>query len=118
MRHASFAIAFMPRADEDRHVDGHGRLGRVGEEEHLGAVGQLILGDPLDGGHFLDSLGVRRVRGGGGLAGRATTQRDQGGRHNEGRHETNAHRKLPKKRQNGREKCPLNDWIIVASPVR
>ncbi len=58
VRHARLAVALMPRADEIRHVHGHRRLGRIGEEKHLEPVAQAILGDALDRG---DLFRRRRV---------------------------------------------------------
>ena len=46
--HAGFAVAFVPRADEDGQVDGDRGPRRVGKEQHLQAVVEPVLGDALD----------------------------------------------------------------------
>ena len=48
--HARLAVTLMPRADEDRQVDGDLGPRRIGKEQHLQPVGQPILGDSLDRG--------------------------------------------------------------------
>ncbi len=53
MRHAGLAIAFMPRADQIGHIDRDLRLGRVGVQQHLQAIREVVLGDPAHGGTFL-----------------------------------------------------------------
>ncbi len=62
--HAGFAVAFVARADEDRQVDGHGRLRSVGKQQHDQAVVEPVFGDALDranlGGGRLGSLFVGR----------------------------------------------------------
>ncbi len=50
MRHAGFAIALKARADHIGDVDGYGGLGVIGEQQHLEAVGEAILGDAFDRG--------------------------------------------------------------------
>ena len=72
--HARLAVALMPRADQDRQVDGDLGPRRVGEEQHLQPVVQPVLGDSLDrgdlagrgrfcaGGNTLDSQAQHRGR--------------------------------------------------------
>ena len=57
MGHAGFAVAFLPRADHVGDVDGDGGLGIIGEEQHLEAVGEAILGDAFDRGDLCWSGG-------------------------------------------------------------
>ena len=60
--HSRLAVALVPRADEDRHVDRDRRPRRIGEEDEPGAVVEDVLGHPFDGG---DRLGrCRGERGG------------------------------------------------------
>ena len=62
--HAGLAVALVPRADQDRQVDGDLGAGRIGEQEHAQAVIQPVLGDPLDRGDLSRSgrSGVRARR--------------------------------------------------------
>ena len=46
--HAGFAVALVPRADEDRQIDRDGRFGVVGANEHLQPVVQAILAEAFD----------------------------------------------------------------------
>ena len=46
VRHAALAVALVPRADEVGDVDGDRVLRRVGEEEHLHPVREVVLADP------------------------------------------------------------------------
>ena len=46
--HAGFAVAFVPRADQDGQVDGDLGSGRVGEQEDTEAVFEPIFRDSLD----------------------------------------------------------------------
>ncbi len=82
--HARLAVALVPRADEDRHVDGDRGAGGIGKEHQPGAVGEAVLAHPLDGGDLL-----RRCGGGG-----------HGGCHGgeqEGKHEAGTgHRRTPR----------------------
>ena len=48
----AFAVALVPRADEHRHVHGHGGPRAVGKQQQLQAVVELIFGDPFDGHDF------------------------------------------------------------------
>jgi hypothetical protein len=59
VRHAGLAVALVPRADEVRDVDGHGRLRRVGEQQHREPVVEAVLGDALD---RADLRRLRRLR--------------------------------------------------------
>ena len=56
VRHAGFAGAFVARAHHVSDVDGDFGLGGIGEEQHMKAVGQRVLGDAFDGSDFLDAL--------------------------------------------------------------
>ena len=65
VRHSRLAVAFVPRADQVRDVDGRRRLARVREDQDAESVGEIVLRDPLDGralGHALRKL--RRQRAG------------------------------------------------------
>ena len=59
--HPRLAAPLVSRTDEIGHVDGHGRLGRVGEQQKLQPVVVAILGDALDAGN-LGAVGMRRRR--------------------------------------------------------
>src|ERR1700730_8435840 len=50
---AGLAVALVPRADQDRHVDGDRRPRRRGEEQYARPVRQAVLGHAFDGGNFL-----------------------------------------------------------------
>ena len=56
MRHAGFAVALVARADEISHVDGDFWAGRIGKEEDLQPVGEIVFGNAGDGGLLLDAL--------------------------------------------------------------
>jgi hypothetical protein len=58
VRHAGFAVAFVPRSDEDGHIDRHLRLRRIGEQQNSQAVLQPEFGDSLDGGDELRRSGL------------------------------------------------------------
>ena len=48
VRHPGFAIAFVPRADEDRHVDRDDFLAVVGKQQNSNAVVELVFRDAFD----------------------------------------------------------------------
>ncbi len=48
MRHAGFAVAFVPGADQIGDCDGERRLGGIGKQQHLEPVVETIFGNPLD----------------------------------------------------------------------
>ena len=60
--HAGLAVALVPRADEDGHVDGNRRPRRFGEKQHACAVGEAIFGDALDRRDFLGSVSRTKRR--------------------------------------------------------
>ena len=64
VRHAGFARPFVARSHLVDQVDGHGGFGLVRAQQHGQAVGELVLGDAVDGlAHLLDA-GDARGRGG------------------------------------------------------
>ena len=64
VRHAGLAVAFVPRAHQVGHVDRDLRLGRIGVQQHLQAVREVVLRDPAHGGTLLhagrEALGRQR----------------------------------------------------------
>jgi len=50
--HARFAVAFVPRPDENGEVHGDRRFRRIGKQQNLKAVVETVLGDSLDAGDF------------------------------------------------------------------
>ena len=54
--HARFAVPFMTRTDEDRHVDGDGRSRRFWEQYNSGPVWKPILRRTFNANHFLWSI--------------------------------------------------------------
>jgi hypothetical protein len=66
VRHPRFAVPFVPRADEVRDVDRRVVFRRIGEQQHVQPVGELVLGDPFDRSH-LRRLGLGASGGLGGL---------------------------------------------------
>ncbi len=57
--HARLAVALVPRADQDRQVDGDLGRRRIREQEHAQAIVQAIFGDSLDGCDLLGWFGSR-----------------------------------------------------------
>jgi hypothetical protein len=51
--HAGLAVVLVARSDHVGHVDRHRRLGVVGVQQHLQAVGEAVFVDPFDGPHEL-----------------------------------------------------------------
>ena len=64
VRHAGFARPFVARSHLVDQVDGHGGLGFVRTQQHGQAVGELVLGDAVDGLAHLHDAGDVRGRGG------------------------------------------------------
>ena len=59
--HSRFAIAFMARADQDGHVDGHFGLGIIGEEQDAQSVLEMVFGDAFDGRNLCRRCGGQRL---------------------------------------------------------
>ena len=53
VRHAGFAVVFMTRSHKIGDIDGNGRLGCIGKQQHLEAVFQAVFCDALNAGHAL-----------------------------------------------------------------
>ena len=64
VRHAGFARPFVARSHLVDQIDGHGGLGFVRTQQHGQAVGELVLGDAVDGLAHLHDAGDVRGRGG------------------------------------------------------
>ena len=75
----AFAVALVPRADEDGHVHRDRGARGIGKEQQPEAVVELILGDAFDGG---DLFGLAFFRLGG--SGDGSQQRNRGQRRDNG----------------------------------
>src|SRR5262245_18620686 len=53
MHHAGFTVTFVPRTDQDGHVDGDSGRGGIWKEEEADAVRELVFGNSFEASHLL-----------------------------------------------------------------